>query len=90
MIGKAVKLAEGHLDTHSKKVTMNKEFIQDIAHRTGCNEDVLTAIRNMNLARELWGYYPCGKTGDILQTADRALQTMLRSPAARMENLRFY
>ena len=61
MIGKAVKLAEGHLDTHSKKVTMNKEFIQDIAHRTGCNEDVLTAIRNMNLARELWDIIPAEK-----------------------------
>ncbi len=56
-----MKLAEGHLDTHSKKVTMNKEFIQDIAHRTGCNEDVLTAIRNMNLARELWDIIPAEK-----------------------------
>ena len=33
MMGKAVKLAEGNLDTHSKKVTMNKEFIQDLARR---------------------------------------------------------
>lgn len=31
MIGKAIKLAEGHLDTHSKKVVMNKEFIRQIA-----------------------------------------------------------
>ena len=31
MIGKAVKLAEGHLDTHSKKVVMNKDFLKEIA-----------------------------------------------------------
>ena len=28
MIGKAVKLAEGFLDTHSKKVVMNKDFLK--------------------------------------------------------------
>ena len=27
MLGKAVKLAAGHLDTHSKKVVMDKAFI---------------------------------------------------------------
>jgi cobalt-precorrin-5B (C1)-methyltransferase len=31
MIGKAVKLAEGRLDTHSKNVTMNKEFVKSLA-----------------------------------------------------------
>ncbi len=31
MIGKAVKLAEGNLDTHSKKVVMNKEFLKQVA-----------------------------------------------------------
>ena len=49
MMGKAVKLAEGNLDTHSKKVTMNKDFIQDIARRSGCKEDVLAAIRQLSL-----------------------------------------
>ena len=58
MIGKAVKLAEGNLDTHSKKVTMNKEFIQDIARQAGCKEETLAAIGQMNLARELWDIIP--------------------------------
>ena len=61
MIGKAVKLAEGHLDTHSKKVVMNKDFIQDIARRAECGEDVSAAIRKMNLARELWDIIPAEK-----------------------------
>lgn len=62
MIGKAVKLAEGNLDTHSKKVTMNKEFIRKVARQAGCGEDVTTAIRQMNLARELWNIIPAEKT----------------------------
>ncbi|ADV44182.1 cobalt-precorrin-5B (C(1))-methyltransferase CbiD [Bacteroides helcogenes] len=61
MIGKAVKLAEGSLDTHSKKVVMNKDFIQDIARQAGCNEITLTLIRQMNMARELWDIIPPDK-----------------------------
>lgn len=58
MIGKAVKLAEGYHDTHSKKVTMNKEFIQEIARQAGCAKETLAAIGQMNLARELWDIIP--------------------------------
>ena len=36
MIGKAVKLAEGNLDTHSKQVTMNKDFLREVALSAGC------------------------------------------------------
>lgn len=54
MIGKAVKLAEGHLDTHSKKVVMNKSFIKGIAEMVGCNEVTLRKINGMTIARELW------------------------------------
>ncbi len=54
MIGKAVKLADGHLDTHSKKVVMNKNFITDLAQQAGCNDQTIEAIRNINLARQLW------------------------------------
>lgn len=61
MIGKAVKLAEGYLDTHSKKVTMNKDFILEIAQQAGCTESTFTAISQMNLARELWEFIPPGK-----------------------------
>jgi cobalt-precorrin-5B (C1)-methyltransferase len=52
MIGKAVKLAEGHLDTHSHKVTMNKEFLKQIA---GPDAD---KIDHITLARELWDTMP--------------------------------
>ncbi len=54
MIGKAVKLAEGHLDTHSKKVVMNKNFIIALAKQVGCDEQTIAAIKTINLARQLW------------------------------------
>ena len=54
MIGKAVKLAEGHLDTHSKKVVMNKQFLKEIAFKAGCSTNAAIAINALTLARELW------------------------------------
>ncbi len=54
MIGKAVKLAAGHLDTHSKKVVMNKDFIANMAKKSNCNPETIEAIKKMNLARQLW------------------------------------
>lgn len=52
MIGKAVKLAEGHLDTHSHKVGMNKEFLCMLA------PDYSERIRQITMARELLDFMP--------------------------------
>lgn len=54
MLGKAVKLAEGNLDTHSKKVTMNKEFLLRLAKEESCSPSTYGVIEGMTLARELW------------------------------------
>lgn len=54
MIGKAVKLAEGHLDTHSHKVVMNREFLTALAARCGCTQAAAETIGRLTLARELW------------------------------------
>lgn len=54
MIGKAVKLAEGHLDTHSKKVVMNKEFLKEVANKAFCCQETINKIDHITLARELW------------------------------------
>lgn len=53
MMGKAVKLAEGHLDTHSKNVVMNKAFLKMLAAEAGCSPAAQAAIDGMTLAREL-------------------------------------
>ena len=65
MMGKAVKLAEGNLDTHSKKVTMNKEFIKQMAREAGCNESTINEIDTITLARELWEKIPANKIEDF-------------------------
>lgn len=54
MIGKAVKLAEGHLDTHSRHVTLNRQFLKDLARETGCSAAALGTIGSLTLARQLW------------------------------------
>ena len=45
MIGKAVKLAEGALDTHSKKVVMNKAFLKELAAKAGCKPESVQKTR---------------------------------------------
>ncbi len=55
MIGKAVKLAQGHLDTHSRRVTMDKAFVAQLLHEASCP---LAAdsfqLAQLTVARELW------------------------------------
>lgn len=58
MIGKAVKLAEGILDTHSKKSKMNIPFLLDLARRAGCTNEESTELESMVMAREIWQILP--------------------------------
>ncbi|MDE6379876.1 MAG: cobalt-precorrin-5B (C(1))-methyltransferase CbiD [Muribaculaceae bacterium] len=53
MLGKAVKLAEGNMDTHSHKVTFNREFLKSLAEECGCSEDSKDVMDSVSLAREL-------------------------------------
>lgn len=55
MIGKAVKLAEGNVDTHSRNVTLNHSFLADVARDAGCSMPAIDTISHIVLARELWG-----------------------------------
>ena len=50
MLGKAVKLAEGQMDTHSRRGTMNRAFIGQMLDEAGCKADV----GRITLAREMW------------------------------------
>ena len=54
MLGKAVKLAEGQLDTHSRKSTMNIGFIQKMLNEA----HIEISLENITLARELWEKIP--------------------------------
>ena len=67
MLGKAVKLAQGHLDTHSRKATMDKDFIKKMLQETGCDID----INDITLARELWEKLPPNKLQPFASTIIR-------------------
>ena len=54
MLGKAVKLAAGHLDTHSRRATMDKTFVKQLLDEASCDVD----ITPITLARELWALLP--------------------------------
>ena len=67
MLGKAVKLAAGHLDTHSRKTTMDLNFIQQMLQDSGITID----ISDITLARELWERIPTEQLQDFAQTVIR-------------------
>ena len=67
MLGKAVKLAAGHLDTHSRKATMDKAFIQQMLDEADCDID----ITDITLARELWEKLPSEKLQTFASTIIR-------------------
>ena len=58
MMGKAVKLAAGNLDTHSRRTTMDRDFIARMLKEAGCPSETIEAAHNLNLARDLWTIIP--------------------------------
>ncbi|MBQ8050494.1 MAG: cobalamin biosynthesis protein CbiD [Bacteroidaceae bacterium] len=54
MIGKAVKLAQGHLDTHSRRVTMDRTFVAQLLREADCSTAAIAHIDGITIARELW------------------------------------
>ncbi len=74
MLGKAAKLAQGHLDTHSKKATMDKNFINEMLQEAGISMD----ISNITLARELWEKMPKEKTQDFVNVVIRHCETFCK------------
>ena len=58
MFGKAVKLAEGHLDTHSKNVVFNPVFAAKLAEETGYPEAIVKNIYSLTLANAITGIIP--------------------------------
>ena len=64
MLGKAVKLAAGHLDTHSRKAMMDKVFISHLLKESDCDLD----ISEITLAREIWERLPQDKLQSFTDT----------------------
>ncbi len=63
MLGKAVKLAAGHLDTHSRRATMDMDFIRQLLAEAQCEDKIL--VDDLTLARELWQRIPQKNINDF-------------------------
>ena len=67
MLGKAVKLAEGQLDTHSRKGTMNKDFVARMLRESGLTQ-LTERLPQLTLARELWELIPAEQLQQFCRT----------------------
>lgn len=92
MIGKAVKLAAGNLDTHSHNVTMDRGFLARMAREAGCSESAVATIGAVNMASEIWDaltpaelalFIPAvrGHCLDTLSALHPAITLLLLTPA---------
>lgn len=89
MLGKAVKLAEGNLDTHSKKVVMNRPFLRSLATEAGWDDSRLQQIDSINLARQLWDIAPSRADAFFRLVIEACVRTCspLLSPTTSLEVL---
>jgi cobalt-precorrin-5B (C1)-methyltransferase len=58
MLGKAAKLAQGELDTHSGKSSWDKPFIYNLAKECGYSDEQCLPILDLNMARRLTEIFP--------------------------------
>ena len=58
MLGKAVKLAAGQLDTHSRRGTWDRTFVADLARECGYAPAIVARIGGLSLARQLGEVIP--------------------------------
>ncbi|WP_212003693.1 cobalt-precorrin-5B (C(1))-methyltransferase [Chitinophaga sp. HK235] len=58
MLGKAVKLAAGSLNTHSNQSSWDKDFVAQLAASAGYPHEKCEAIRQLNMARGLTELFP--------------------------------
>lgn len=88
MIGKAVKLAEGALDTHSKKVVMN----QSLSERIGCKGGLQTRVRTKNrfpdAGQRTMGTVQQDRTTKFLPTSVTEMPRALYPLASQRETIR--
>ena len=76
MFGKGIKLAEGHLDTHSKHVTFNADFAAQLAKECGQPDDIISKIKNLKLANAILSMIPFSPDEEFYQNiAKRCYKT---------------
>jgi len=65
MLGKAVKLASGQLDTHSRRATFDRDFVRQLLIESHCDAALADSV---TLVRELWDLLPSSALTSFVHT----------------------
>lgn len=65
MLGKAVKLAAGQLDTHSRRATFDRDFVRQLLIESHCDAALADSV---TLVRELWDLLPSSALTSFVHT----------------------
>jgi len=71
MFGKASKLAEGHLNTHSKNVRFNADFLTKVADECAYPAPILSQIKKLKIANAIFPILPVKSNRIFYQTIAR-------------------
>jgi cobalt-precorrin-5B (C1)-methyltransferase len=78
MLGKAVKLAAGHLNTHSNESSWDKDFVTALALEAGYPDTRGSAIRQLNRAGRLTELFPFRKDEPFYQALAAQCRKVIR------------
>jgi cobalt-precorrin-5B (C1)-methyltransferase len=78
MLGKAVKLAAGHLNTHSNESSWDKDFVTSLALSAGYPDTQGSAIRQLNRAGRLTELFPFRKGEPFYQALAAQCRKVIR------------
>ncbi len=78
MFGKAVKLAEGHLNTHSKNVVFNPDFLSRLVEECAYPKNISAKIKKQKLANAILEIIPFSQNEAIYhKVAEKCYQNCL-------------
>lgn len=78
MLGKAVKLAAGHLNTHSSESSWDKDFVTAMAKSAGYTDAPESAIRQLNRAGRLTELFPFQKDEPLYRALAAQCRKVIR------------
>jgi cobalt-precorrin-5B (C1)-methyltransferase len=78
MLGKAVKLAAGHFNTHSNESSWDKDFVTALALKAGYSDIQGSAIRQLNRAGRLTELFPFRKGEPFYQALAAQCRKVIR------------
>lgn len=90
MFGKAIKLAEGHLNTHSRESAFNPKFAVEIARKCGYDESIILKIEEVTLANAISDFIPISKDEPFYQEVVERSSEVLLSKLEPGQHLDFY